>query len=164
MVGIKVCFQDGLAPFCFLSRRACALLPSRRACALCSLHVFRRARVRAKPNRAIRFPVRKGAWPSQRTAIRRPRSCLGNLTFRSQRQRLSFLRRGVTPHPFYPTLGAKKVTTFNSLRGLARRSDGRSSPPAENWPVCIGPTAPSQADMGTKARWRKHICALGHLG
>ena len=39
---------------------------------------------------------RKGAWPSQRTAML-SRSCPRHLTFRSQRQRLSFLRRGVTP-------------------------------------------------------------------
>jgi hypothetical protein len=26
--------------------------------------------------------------------------------------------------------------------------------------VFIGATAPSQADMGMKVRWRKHICAI----
>jgi hypothetical protein len=41
----------------------------------------------------------------------RPRSCpFVSLTLRRQRQRLSFLHRGVAPHPT-----SQKVKTFNSL-------------------------------------------------
>jgi hypothetical protein len=89
------------------------------------------------------------------TAIMRPSS----LTFRSQKQRLSFLHRGVAPNPACPRMGAKKAMTLNSLAGTRTgRSDGRSSPPAVKCAVCIGATDRSQADMGIKARCRKHIC------
>src|SRR5262249_26804509 len=93
-----------------------------------------------------------GAWPWQRTA-RATRSCTDNLTFRSQRQRLSFLRRGVAPRPT-----SLESNYFQKLMQSRQGGpDGRSPPPAEKWAVCIGATAPSQADMGIKARWRKHF-------
>src|SRR5690348_3779981 len=82
------------------------------------------------------------------------RSCTDNLTFRSQRQRLSFLRRGVTPRPtsqesnyFQKLMGPgrpfrlAKLTTCRKVRAMYRRCRPKSS------------TSP--ADMGVKARCRK---------
>ncbi len=97
----------------------------------------------------------------QRTTGVRGRA-LRRSDFPSQKQRLSLLmsRRRAASH--LPTNGElRKQTTFNSLAGTRTgRSDGRSSPPAVKCAVCIGATAASQADMGMKARWRKHIRAL----
>ena len=96
--------NSGLTPH-ELSHWACALLHSpKRARAL--LHktgsrpfALTAKRVRAKPNRAIRVTMRRSAW-----LCRGPRCGDRGLApdktdFRSQRQRLSFLRRGVTPSP-----------------------------------------------------------------
>src|SRR5579883_273250 len=64
-----------------------------------------------------------------------------DLTLRSQRQRLSFFRRGAEPWSDVPN-SAKKASTFSSLFGdPAGRSDWRSSPPAEKCAVCIGANA-----------------------
>jgi hypothetical protein len=54
--------------------------------------------------------------------------------------------------------GLRKHLLSKAYADQAGRSDWRSSPPAEKWAVCIGATVPSQADMGIKARWRKHFC------
>ena len=52
----------------------------------------------------------------------------------------------------------RKQFTFNSLNAdPAGRSDGRSSPPAEEWGVCIDAVGTSQAENAQKARWHKHI-------
>jgi len=95
----------------------------------------------------------------QRTTGVRGRA-LRRSDFPSQKQRLSLLmsRRRAASH--LPTNGEpRKQTTFNSLAGTRTgRSDGRSSPPAVKCAVCIGATVRSQADMGMKARCRKHIC------
>src|SRR5690242_14813452 len=108
---------------------------------------------RAKPNRAIRFPgaERRLALAEDRAAAR---SCTDNLTFRSQRQRLSFLRRGVTPrltsqesNYFQKLMGPgrpfrlAKLTACRKVRAMYRRCRPKSS------------TSP--ADMGVKARCRK---------
>ena len=80
------------------------------------------------------------------------RSCTDDLTFRSQRQRLSFLRRGVTPRPaslesnyFQKLMGPgrpfrlAKLTACRKVRGMYRRCRPKSS------------------HMGIKARWRKRF-------
>src|SRR5262249_18366382 len=84
------------------------------------------------------------------------RSCTDDLTFRSQRQRLSFLRRGVTPGPaslesidFQKLMGPgrpfrlAKLTACRKVGGMYRRYRPKSST--------------SRADVGVKARWRKHF-------
>src|SRR5215472_17730142 len=101
---------------------------------------------KTKSRHPLRVAERRLALAEDRAAAR---SCTNNLTFRSQRQRLSFLRRGVAPRPT-----SLESNYFQKLmQSRAGRSDWRSSPPAEKWAVCIGATAASQADMGIKARW-----------
>src|SRR6516162_7993330 len=107
---------------------------------------------KTKPRHPLPGAERRLALAEDRAAAR---SCTDDLTFRSQRQRLSFLGRGVTPRPT-----SLESNYFQSLWSLAGRSDWRSSPPAEKWAVCIGAASPSQADMGIKARRRKHFRPL----
>lgn len=69
---------------------------------------------------------------------------------------MSFLRRGVTPRPtslesnyFQKLMGPDKpfrlakLTACRKVRGMYRRYRAKSTP--------------AQADMGIKARWRKHF-------
>jgi hypothetical protein len=108
---------------------------------------------KTKPRHPLPGAERRLALAEDRAAAR---SCTDDLTFRSQRQRLSFLRRGVTPRPtslestyFQELMGPgrpfrlAKLTACRKVRGMYRRRRPKSTP--------------SHADMGIKARWRKHF-------
>src|SRR5215471_731411 len=92
---------------------------------------------KTKPRRPLPGAERRLALAEDRAAAR---SCTDDLTFRSQRQRLSFLRRGVTPR--VPSLESNyfqklmepgrpfrlaKLTACRKVGGMYRRCRPKSS-------------------------------------
>lgn len=113
----------------------------------------RQRSVRAKPNRAIPLCYAEGrlVFAEDRGAKRAVMHRMSDLPKSEAAFELPSSRR-------YAVSDELRKEYFQKLiRGPAGRSDWRSSPPAEKWGVCIGATAPSQADMGIKARWRKRF-------